>query len=175
MKSYRNSGKKWQGTLLIKPETLSLIEEEASRAKTTETGGVIAGRGDFESGIVLVEEASDAGPNAIKRCNFFSRDTKYCQAVLDMWASETDGEVDYLGEWHKHHQKEPRPSAEDIRTMRRIAASPQYHVRTALLLIIGESNSRDHLRAFLVDKDGNFQVITWQDSATQRFESNQKK
>lgn len=164
VKTHNKDQQKRTGILLIEPEVLSFIEEEATRTKGTETGGVIAGRGSFESKLVIVSKASDAGPNAVKRRYFFSRDTGYCQKLLDTWASESDGKVDYLGEWHKHLEIEPRASSTDIQTMRRIAASSQYHINIALLLIIGESNHRDSLKAFLINKDGMLYPIRWIDS-----------
>jgi integrative and conjugative element protein (TIGR02256 family) len=91
----------------------------------------------------------------------FSRDTAYCQRFLDRLAVESKGEIDYLGEWHKHHETEPRPSSRDITTSRNIAASPDYHVDVCVLLIIGRSNRRNSLRAFAVNATGEVEKVSW--------------
>src|SRR5947208_1031615 len=110
--------------LLIHTPVLDLIESMAAKATRAETGGVLAGRGDLTKGEVHVTNASEPGPKARSTMFSFSRDTSYCQQFLDRVAGETQGEVDYLGEWHKHHEVEPRPSSQDVATARNIALNP---------------------------------------------------
>jgi integrative and conjugative element protein (TIGR02256 family) len=147
--------------LLIHPEVLEFIEAEAAKATRSETGGVLAGRGGLSMGGAHITDASGPGPKARRTMYSFSRDTTYCQRFLDRLAVESRGEVDYLGEWHKHHETEPRPSSRDITTSRNIAASPDYHVEVCVLLIIGRFNSRNSLRAFAVDRMGQVERMSW--------------
>jgi integrative and conjugative element protein (TIGR02256 family) len=147
--------------LLIHPAALEFIEAEASRATATETGGVLSGRGGLTAGAAHVTHASGPGPKARRNMFSFLRDTAYCQEFLDRLAVESGGEVDYLGEWHKHHQLEPRPSPRDVKTARDIAADPGYHVEVCLLLIIGRSNRRGSLRAFAVHATGPIEKLSW--------------
>lgn len=147
--------------LLIHGAALEFIEREASRATAAETGGVLAGRGGLVAGEAHVTQASGPGPKARRNMFSFSRDTAFCQQFLDRLAVESGGEVDYLGEWHKHHESEPRPSQRDVKTARDIAADPGYHVEVCLLLIIGRSNRRDSLRAFAVHATGLVEKLSW--------------
>jgi integrative and conjugative element protein (TIGR02256 family) len=147
--------------LLIHLSVLEFIEAEATKATKTETGGVLAGHGDIIEGEIHLTHASEAGPKARKTLFSFARDTSYCQQFLDRLAVESVGRIDYLGEWHKHHEAEPRPSPRDIKTSTNIALNPDYHVSHCLLLIIGKSNHRSSLRAFVVCPSGATSSIGW--------------
>lgn len=147
--------------LLIDTSVLDFIEAEAAKATRTETGGVLAGRGNLMNGGVHLTHASEPGPKARKTLYSFARDTAFCQQFLDKLAMESKGQIDYLGEWHKHHEAEPRPSWKDIRTSKDIALKSDYHVELCLLMIIGKSNHRNSLRAFVVNPEGVVEKIAW--------------
>jgi integrative and conjugative element protein (TIGR02256 family) len=147
--------------LMIYSSVLDFIEKESARASRTETGGVLAGHGDLMKGEAQVTHASKPGPKARRTMFSFSRDTKYCQKFLDEIAANSDGRIDYVGEWHKHHEESPTPSSRDIITSTNIAKSSDYHVNQCLLLIIGRSNCRSSLRAFAVDRNGVVAEVLW--------------
>lgn len=147
--------------ITVSQDTVEFIENLAKHSLESETGGIIGGKGIIESSPVIITHASDGGPKATRAAFYFSRDTEYCQNIVDTWAISSGGEVDYLGEWHKHLERNPTPSPKDILTMKHIAASPQYHVTIPILVIIGNSNSRKAIRIFLVDSDGAVQEAKW--------------
>jgi len=148
----------------ITEKVLRFIEMEAAKTKRVETGGIIAGKGSHEEGKVLITHASNSGPRAVRRKRSFMRDTSYCQGLLDQWAIQSKGEIDYFGEWHKHFEIEPRPSVLDLDTMQRIASDRNYHVEQAILLIIGISNRRDSLRAFIIGSKEILEADWYMDS-----------
>lgn len=147
--------------ILISLEVIEFIEKESALANKTETGGVIGGTGKVEGKNVFITKASTGGPNAIKRHSFFSRDTKYAQEVVNEWARASNGEVDYLGEWHKHLERDPKPSFTDIQTMKNIAQNSNYHISQPILIIIGESNNRKSLKLYIVNANGSLKLTTW--------------
>ena len=151
-----------KGQLLLHLSVVEFIEKEAGKAVVTETGGVLAGTGAITGGTVHVTHASAPGSRAKKSLLSFARDTTYCQRFLDRLATESCGEIDYLGEWHKHHEDAPRPSFRDILTATEIANSDDYHVDVCLLIVIGRSNRRDSLRSFIVDQDGDCLRVPWE-------------
>jgi integrative and conjugative element protein (TIGR02256 family) len=147
--------------VFIHEDALAFIEGESASSPHTETGGVIAGRGSLEMGEIHVTHASQPGPQARRTRLFFERDNVFCQQYLDEVARLTGGSVDYVGEWHKHQERVPHPSWRDTRTAAEIADNPDYHVNLCLLLIIGESNLRSSLRAFVVDAFGGVSKVKW--------------
>lgn len=136
--------------IAIQESVLEFLEAESLASPRMETGGVLAGRGSLAEGEIVITHASGPGPSAKRTPCSFARDKEYCQSFLDRLAVESRGEVDYLGEWHKHHETEPRPSGQDITTAADIAADPGYHVSLCLLLIMGASNRRGSIRVFVV-------------------------
>ena len=157
----RKRHSKTKCSISITERVLGFIEGQACLATKEETGGIIGGLGSVEEGSVVVSHASDGGPSAKRKRYFFSRDTVYCQKVVDVWASQSDGKVDYLGEWHKHFEDDPKPSITDLQTLKTIADKPDYHITTALLLIIGNSNKRSSLRVFMIDNKGKCTRLNW--------------
>ena len=153
---------KFKHSLIIASAVLDFIEAESRRAVRTETGGVLVGHGEFDSGELIITGASGPGPLARKTKYSFARDTQYCQQYLDESAKDSLGLVDYAGEWHKHHEIDPWPSWQDISTLKNIAVSPDYHVSVPVLLIIGQSNLRESLRAFVVSDAGVLMVVKWE-------------
>jgi len=149
-------------TISIKENVMSLIEEQAQFSTNHETGGIIGGLGSVREDRIVISHASGCGPAAVQSATFFSRDTAYCQRIIDEWASHSSGRIDYLGEWHKHLEDDPKPSLTDLQTLTGIARGPDYHVFTAILLIIGNSNSRSSLRVFLIDNKGRCASVHWQ-------------
>ena len=147
--------------IFIQEDVLFFIEKESRCSIYTETGGIIGGFGSFEDNNIIITKASDCGPNSKKKYNFFSRDTKYCQQIVDQWASKSSGEIDYLGEWHKHLESNPKPSSLDISTLTRIALSKNYHVLNPILVIIGNSNSRESLKTFVFNSHGSYINVEW--------------
>ena len=125
----------------INREVVRTIEELAMKSTMTETGGIIAGTGRFSAGNIVITKCSDSGEKAVKKRYLFSRDSKYCQDVLDKWAENSNGRIDYLGEWHKHFELSPKPSSTDLKTMRSIDSSDSYHVEKCIMIIIGLKNN----------------------------------
>lgn len=148
-------------SVLISEEVLAFLEKESQASPSRETGGIIAGSGSAEDGTAVILKASDGGPKVVRRRMFFSRDTAYCQRLVDKWAAESAGTIDYLGEWHKHLEDEPKPSRGDVQTLHDIARSDDYHVRLPILLIIGKNNLRTSLRAFSVTRSGRCLKTDW--------------
>lgn len=145
----------------ITEEVLAFLEDQAKASPNRETGGIVAGSGLAEDGTATILKASDGGSRALRQQSFFSRDTTHCQQLVDEWAVESGGMIDYLGEWHKHLEDDPTPSRQDVRTLRDIARSPDYHVRLPLLLIIGRDNLRSSLRVFAITVNGLCLSFNW--------------
>lgn len=147
----------------ISASALELMEEESARSKYTETGGVIAGDGSAESGEIHISHASLPGPRAKATRYSFQHDREFCQKFLDDLAAESNGTIDYLGEWHKHFELNPYPSGRDAKTLFSIAENRDYHVNQPLLLIIGINNQRSSLRVFVTKNPERLVLADWEE------------
>lgn len=84
----------------------------AGSADGRETGGILLGRGPDQSGLIRVVEAGDPGPLAIRRPDFFSRDTAHSERLAERaWKRER---AQWVGEWHTHPTTGPQPSGRDL-------------------------------------------------------------
>lgn len=146
----------------ISAAALELMEQESGRSRYAETGGVVAGFGSAENGEIHISHASLPGPRARATRYSFQHEREFCQKFLDELAAQSNGKIDYLGEWHKHFERDPRPSGRDVKTMVSISENSDYHVSQPLLLIIGINNRSSSLRVFVANKTGNLTLIEWE-------------
>lgn len=116
----------------ISDEARSVVVAESRSHSPNETGGILAGR--LTEDCVQIEYAIQAGPQATHSPSRFQRDGDYSQKELNAIVRESNGEFDYVGEWHTH----PRPSllsSTDIRSMRWIISNGNYATMTPILLL----------------------------------------
>lgn len=77
----------------------------------SEAGGVLIGETRPES--LAVTEATTPQPGDTRGRLFFNRKAEgHQEHVVARW-KESDGRLDYIGEWHTHPEKRPQPSLVD--------------------------------------------------------------
>lgn len=118
--------------IIFRESQLEVIEKEIVSFGTVETGGVLMGC-ITDKGIT-VEAISGPGPKAIHEDIYFRADPDYIDMFIDMSYANSQGEWEYLGEWHTHPQIIPEPSVKDLISLEEIAESSD---NFAILLIVG--------------------------------------
>jgi integrative and conjugative element protein (TIGR02256 family) len=100
---------------------------------STEAGGVLVGhRRDPHLEITNV---TTPGPKDVRaRARFKRKDPSHKKFVENQWVSSSRM-VDYLGEWHTHPEKHPRPSGLDIGECIRVTLT--YPRKPILEVVIG--------------------------------------
>lgn len=92
----------------------AIVALAAESADGLETGGILLGRGPDGDGGLVVERAGDAGPDAVRRRDYFMRDNEHARALAaSAWE---DHEFIWVGEWHTHPHGDPAPSSLDVDT-----------------------------------------------------------
>ncbi|HFT8610229.1 TPA: Mov34/MPN/PAD-1 family protein [Pseudomonas aeruginosa] len=118
--------------VLVNDEVLALISSyRQSHPEDCEAGGILMGkrRGEhFEITFATTPQAKDTR----SRCRF-TRHPDGHQEIAESRFRSTNGEENYLGEWHTHPENHPTPSTIDTRDWRRLS---KIH-RIPLLVIIG--------------------------------------
>jgi integrative and conjugative element protein (TIGR02256 family) len=79
--------------------------------------------------------ATSPGLDAIHQRSYFLRDRKYCQAEIDRHYRDSNGFIDYVGEWHKHPTTETTLSTTDRHSLEDIAASENYETNQPVMLV----------------------------------------
>ncbi len=100
-----------------------------------ETGGILIGRGPDADGLIVVDQAGDAGPGAIRRADFFLRDRAHAERLAE--AAWDDRQAVWVGDWHTHPMGGPQPSERDLRTYTGLlaAAELEFEVFTSIIVV----------------------------------------
>ncbi|MBI2765454.1 MAG: Mov34/MPN/PAD-1 family protein [Chloroflexi bacterium] len=95
------------------------------RSDQLEAGGILIGRVIRGSGDVVVDVITVPGPRDERRRTAFVRRDSSHQAALDAAWATSGATKGYLGEWHSHPERVPRPSDIDAAGwMQRTAEAP---------------------------------------------------
>jgi integrative and conjugative element protein (TIGR02256 family) len=114
--------------------TLASITAMARDARDgRETGGILLGRGPDTHGVVHVEEAGDAGPNAVRRPDHFLRDLDHSRQLADKAWDRS--EAVWVGEWHTHLNTSGCPSEADLITYQRLLATSELEFEVFVAII----------------------------------------
>jgi integrative and conjugative element protein (TIGR02256 family) len=115
--------------VILMPKCLSVIRVESRKARYVETGGPLVGyvaKGD----VLVVTDADGPGPKAKMERFSVTIDGEHAQKFCDRSSRESGGNIDYIGDWHKHTGISLRPSEQDIlamKTMANFEFSPTKH------------------------------------------------
>lgn len=103
-----------------------------------EVGGILLGR--FAGGIIY-EVTETACINSLHSTRIhYRRDAKKAQSIINKRWRETNGEINYLGEWHTHPNMFATPSATDMESLSAIMDKVGNVLPVVMLLILGRNN-----------------------------------
>jgi integrative and conjugative element protein (TIGR02256 family) len=115
--------------VIILPKCLSVIKTESRKSWCVETGGPLVGRLE-EGKVLVVTDAAGPGPKAMLEPYSVTIDGAHAQKFCDKVSRESQGQIDYVGDWHKHPGISLSPSSHDIiaiKTMANFEYSPTKH------------------------------------------------
>ena len=102
-----------------------------------EAGGIILGKKVVNREEYILTEIT-VPSSGDKRSRFsFVRNKKSAQNVINRKWKETDGVVNYLGEWHTHPENNPIPSEIDRALLRQIINDKSNAFPKVTLMIVG--------------------------------------
>lgn len=128
---------KQENVLVVPSHILTFIDEYRRKLPSLEAGGIILGR-ILPDKHILVEELTHPSDKDKRGYFFFERNRAAAQQIInDKW-TETNGEKIYLGEWHTHNEKYPKPSTRDLKMIKTQLETSKMEIDFLLLLIIGQ-------------------------------------
>lgn len=120
---------------MISPECGHAIAQYARRSDDgLETGGALFGV-DRADGVLELRHATDAGPNAVRRRDYFLRDLAYTEREADRLFA-LDGS-EWVGEWHTHLGAALIPSVLDMTTYQRHLVDSELGFSRFAAVIVG--------------------------------------
>ena len=125
------------GFVLIEEKVLQVFARHRQLHQgAPESGGILLGyrRG---SHLHVTEATAPLASDQASRTRFFRSAAPHQQAALARWR-QSDGTIDYLGEWHTHPEHSPSPSTIDTGGWRRIWSKR----KTPMLFVIAGTQDR---------------------------------
>lgn len=135
--------------LILLHEPHQQIHKEIDAAGHRETGGLLLGWRRTDLGVLVVARATGPGRHPVQTPNRLVLDTQDLQHEVVEAFERSQGEVTYLGDWHLHHELEPRPSPQDRRSVRTLATTPAVAVPAPVLMIVGKAGHQLAWRAWV--------------------------
>ena len=130
------------------PETVEKLSQFRQLPGRNEAGGFLFTT-DLYSIPILVEEISTPSPKDKKfRMRFIPHKQSAQKIIDDMFKRG----FHYIGDWHTHPQKTPKPSWTDITTIKDVFIKSNHGLRYIIMLVL--SNSEDFEKSYLGLTDG---------------------
>lgn len=122
------------GTLVILPTTLinELEKQKQLNPRDMESGGIIIGK-RRSSNMEVVAITTPQLKDKRSRCRFDRKEFGHATILGQYW-NQSNGEDNYLGEWHTHPEDFPTPSPTDLSTWKAMSSE---HGIPLLAVIIG--------------------------------------
>lgn len=106
-----------------------------------ESGGILLGKRTTDGKKYIITEITEQNQFDRSGPLFFIRDRIAAQhKINDLWI-ESKGLVNYIGEWHTHPCKNPRPSIIDRVLMQKIFREKSNVWDEAIMIIVGQQHS----------------------------------
>jgi integrative and conjugative element protein (TIGR02256 family) len=104
----------------IPPTVLKKLRRLVKSVWFTETGGPMVGYLTPDSTLVVMDVAGP-GPRSILKTYSVTIDGEFSQQFCDHAFRESNGKIDYIGDWHCHPSLSLRPSIDDEAAIRVMA------------------------------------------------------
>lgn len=121
------------GYLLIHPGVMDIFSTyKQADSKSLEAGGILLGnrRGPH---IELLKITQPQTTDNRRRDSFYRSSIRHSDIAISEW-KDSNGYVDYLGEWHTHPEHNPHPSEIDISEMSFIASSRKPNIMLSVIV-----------------------------------------
>jgi integrative and conjugative element protein (TIGR02256 family) len=119
--------------LILAPSVLNHIaKHQQADGSSSEAGGQLFAR--FGDGIVRVERAT--GPRVADRRSRYGYIPDRRMEQLEIDTMHRQG-LHFIGDWHTHPERTPRPSTSDVRSIRQAFEQSKHHLNGFILLIAG--------------------------------------
>lgn len=124
------------------------------RSRDLESGGQLFGVVNICG--VVITAASGPYSNDMRSSRRYRSNPVQAQEEIERRAK---GGLLYLGEWHTHYQRRPRPSIDDVAAITALATSSVLNMRHLILLIVGNGSCSER---HCIESCSKNEVIKWE-------------
>jgi len=106
-----------------------------------ETGGVLLGSFDLERQIIYIVDTIPSPQDSQEWPTLYIRGSQGLKRKVDNVAQQTDGMLEYIGEWHSHpNNTDTKPSGDDVQVFSWLTERMDLDGLPALMMIVGQNN-----------------------------------
>ncbi len=123
-----------------------------------ETGGILLGKFTKSLDSIDICEVYEIKTGLFSRI-YYKRNVKKAQRIIDARWKESNGEINYLGEWHTHPNMRALASSTDFNSLKNLLYKVGYEIPCIIMLILGEDQETnlviakgDKLNAFIFNR-----------------------
>jgi integrative and conjugative element protein (TIGR02256 family) len=142
------------GRIDVPSSTLSILSNHAQLPHQNETGGVLAGYRNTCSWVISHPMAPS--PQNRSGHRWLKRHRIDAQRFIDTVFDESNGTVNYLGEWHTHPVSCPSTSPEDRQMLRDLLRTSVLEIPFLIGIIVGNTG---RIIIWCQSGDGNYEVV----------------
>ena len=113
---------------------LNIFRGESRRAGWRETGGPLVGYLS-DDGAVVITGAGGPGPKAQRRLTSVEIDGRHATSFCSHIYHQSNGSLDYIGDWHRHTLWSLQPSKSDEEAMLQVVLSGSCSLEAPISLI----------------------------------------
>ena len=122
----------------ISQEVFRLLGEYEQQLGSNENGGVLmgkkaAGKEEYFIEMITVPTEKDRSGQS-----FFVRNKEAAQKIINEKWRSSEGQTNYVGEWHTHCCRSPIPSRTDHKLMKQIAKDGSSPFKHFFMIILGQ-------------------------------------
>ncbi|MEO9594304.1 Mov34/MPN/PAD-1 family protein [Rhodopirellula bahusiensis] len=154
--------------LVVSHHVVERLRQQRLSKLPNETGGVLIGSFDLQRKIVYVVETIPSPPDSEEWPTLYIRGNKGLAAEVTRVGSATDGQLEYVGEWHSHPDGyRCHPSYDDLKVFAWLTASMSDVGLPALTAIAGQGHTEWYVGEML--KSGGWETAN-NEQCNQRIE-----
>ncbi len=153
----RTSTGEW--TLSVSDIVVSQLSDLRSSKLPNETGGVLIGGYDLLRKVVYVVDMIPSPPDSKEWPTLYIRGSKGLATEVKRIAEATNGQLEYVGEWHSHPDGcECLPSGDDMKVFAWLTENMDDAGLPALMAIAGEGRVAWYLGQ--IERSGGWETVT---------------
>lgn len=126
------------GILKISSEALKVLHKfRQIDTSNKEAGGILLGRFVLDSNNIIIDKVtSPQSKDRRSRFSFKKLDSYHQYRINKEW-TESEGKINFIGEWHSHPESHPNPSSLDVQEWKRKSKEDVYDNSFLIFIIVG--------------------------------------
>ena len=126
--------------IIVKDEVIDNIKKSYWSNLKYETGGILLGKFNRKNKLIEISEVYELKTNLFTKI-LYKRNARKAQKIINKRWKETEGIINYIGEWHTHPNMLAHPSGTDINSLKEIHDKVKRVLPGTILIIAGKDEN----------------------------------